>query len=777
MNKLLLWVIVSMFCFGSVNSFVASDFYNTQLVHYFPLNEVSGLNAQNYGVGQLNATANSSVWMTANGLRFARVNNSQLINSSNTNVKVGLSTVPNVTWGGHVRFNATNDASLRITVDSGSDRNYLIKKVGNNFSCSLNYGAGSFEEIIANFSVTNNTWYAVYCTYESGGGANNFKLYVNGTQVKASSIGGNAGFETSAGGIINIGGGFSGSSFVDVREVALWNVTLTSANISVLSQFSLNNDSIVFGNPTTANGVTKYFGLNNYVEMTVNATSTGFTNLTLYLFNNSGLYNWTFTNNNNNAYVNITGLPVSTYYFNATAQNSTGSMISTDTRSFSVSYVLLNVTARNFTGGFINGFNMSLNGVSFVASGGSLLLNISPFVSYVLSFNNSLYANYETVYVANDSINQYYSTVLYPLNSLFFQTYLESTGGVLASNLTSIVLVNNEYSYNLSTNNNGFGIIQGVYPGSYYVSFSHPSYVLRKLYLTVLPFSSQNVSVFLNNGTAILFNYKDAGATPIPGVLFRMYTFVNGVLTLVNSDVADSSGRVQFYAMSNKYYAFNSSKSGYNDYFNFYSQLLFTSYDIKLSQSSVGNITPSAWISFSPQSFVNGRSHNFSIIFVSPFGSLNSYQYVLTAPGVMLNGSGLISTGQIFVNNFSIPWSSVSQVVMVNYSFLLENGVSDSRSFTFYTTAPYLNKTLVDIGDKSYGMLGGDKIFWLSIILLVVMGVVWLGAGFEASLMMGGLVVFLLSSTGFITIPWIPLMSVLLAFIIMLLVLKAWGGR
>ena len=266
---------------------------------------------------------------------------------------------------------------------------------------------------------------------------------------------------------------------------------------------------------------------------------------------------------------------------------------------------VLNVSATNWTGGSVSSFNVSLAGRSYGTTSGSLLAYIVRNYSYSVLFEYPLFASQSVAFTSNSSYYQSLSTMLLPFNALFFQTYLETSGAKLESNLTNISIVETSglAQYSVQTNGSGFAFLQNVSVGSYYVSFDNPSYAVRRVFVNVSNSSSQWVYGYLSNGTAILFNYRSVGGNVIPGVLFELFAFVNGTLTKIGSDLSDPTGRVQFFALESTFYAMNSSKTGYQSYFVSYPQILFTSYDITLYESSTASITPSAYVSFSPNSF------------------------------------------------------------------------------------------------------------------------------------------------------------------------------
>jgi hypothetical protein len=75
-----------------------------------------------------------------------------------------------------------------------------------------------------------------------------------------------------------------------------------------------------------------------YIYVNVSVSDVNFFNMTLMLFNSTGLYNQTLSNSNN-IDVNFTGLPDEIYFFNATAYDLAGNVNYTETRNVTISAV------------------------------------------------------------------------------------------------------------------------------------------------------------------------------------------------------------------------------------------------------------------------------------------------------------------------------------------------------------------------------------------------------------------------------------------------------
>jgi hypothetical protein len=172
------------------------------------------------------------------------------------------------------------------------------------------------------------------------------------------------------------------------------------------------NPAISFTTPTDNSSAT----LNrNFIQINVTANDTNLKNITIYIYNSTGLYNST-NSTASPLFINWTGLPDGVYYFNATAFDNAGNLNKTETRNvtidtanptiqftsptdnssatYSRNYVQINVSATdsslknvtiylyNSTGGLVN----SSNGTA-----SPLFANFSVTVDGNYSFNATAY--------------------------------------------------------------------------------------------------------------------------------------------------------------------------------------------------------------------------------------------------------------------------------------------------------------------------------------------------------------------------------------------------
>lgn len=436
----------------------------------------------------------------------------------------------------------------------------------------------------------------------------------------------------------------------------------------------------------------------------------------------------------------------------------------------------LTINVSNYTGGLISSYVVNVTNINLSISNSytfnnPALVNLTQNYVYRIVIDATNYALDNFTYTPTTT-TAIIDRTLQPSNSLSFQMFTES--GVALTSLTSISLTSTSGNYNGTTNATGGKQFTLINPGVYTAQFSNTGYQPRQLQVNVVDRTTQSFNVYMNNGTAILFNYKDYGGRALEGVNLKIYTYVNNNLTLVGEYLSDVTGRVQWYATSNTYYFFTNTLSGYTNN-NFYlNPVLFSSYDIPMGVSTAGQYTPTAYLSYNPSSFYTGRTGNLTIRFESPYSSLTSYQYAFTYCSSTINNSGSTSIGQTFSNAYSIDCEGIATL---SYTWFLNNGATQSGSYNFVIVKPWQNKTIMNIGDKSYGMLLGDKVFWLTLIMIVVMGSAYLAVGMEGSLLFGGILLLIMTTSGYIPITAIPLYYVFGFAIIIILVFKGYGGK
>jgi hypothetical protein len=295
---------------------------------------------------------------------------------------------------------------------------------------------------------------------------------------------------------------------------------------------------------------------------------------------------------------------------------------------------------------------------------------------------------------------------------------------------------------------NGSGLVSGLNPDNYTIAVSMSSFSTKHYRVSVVDRTYQNVSMYMSNGSAVIFNFKTTGGTVLSGALLRIYTYINGSLILVESGVSDVSGKFQAYLLPNEAYYFNASNSGYSPNWFSLNPVLYTSYDITLIPYASGTTNPSATISYSPTVFFVGTP-NMSISVASSFCALTNFSFNVSWDSSSNSNSTTNGCGY----TFNVPLNLTSATyVNVFYQYYLSNGAYQNWTFTYALTTPLTNHTLMTIGTNTYGMLVGDRVWLATIIVLIVMGVGFVALGVGGSLVFGSIFWMLFGQANFV--PW-----------------------
>ena len=553
-------------------------------------------------------------------------------------------------------------------------------------------------------------------------------------------------------------------SNTDLTFIAGWGGSDTNPQgYNIKSITTSYDDSIMFNSPSDSGS--KLLSTSNNLIVNVSNSMGGFINMTVYVYNSTGLFNYSFTTASS-LLLNVSVPIVSgSYFYNVSAFNSSGKFNST-TNIVSFSYPSLNIFARDSTGSALSSFNISLKNLadnsttnySGVNSNQSFNVIGNRLYSYNVSASNYAINNgsFTASLVSYNTLN----LTMLPFNSINITVRDESTGGLIYSSPnTSLTLVSSS-GVVTSTVLNGTKLIQGLSSDSYVLTFTKTNYSNRKYYITVSDGSFQNVNAYLNNGTTVAFNFKSNSGASVSGVAFYVYTYVNGTSTLVQSDISDITGTIQVALEPNKYYSFFAMKNGYANNSFSVSQVLYSSYDVIMTSSNQNIVVPSASVYISPTSFFKGQNVNLNIQFVSQYSSLTNYTYVVSYPGGSTNGFGSNSHGQTFNNSFNLNNAVLNSVVNVYYSYTLSNGVIFSNNLSYPITYTLSNRTWATMGNSVDSVTGQDSVtgYYVGerVLIVVFISIILFGVGWSIGGAMAGLIFALVPILFFINAGFVP---------------------
>lgn len=537
----------------------------------------------------------------------------------------------------------------------------------------------------------------------------------------------------------------------ETRTFTIYNITT-----GTITNPTLNQNISEFLNTSWTNSSTTNNSVNiNAFKINLLNSDSSF-NRTLQSLNNASL-----SFNNINMYNQ--NLSVGQYYVQVEVNDTNNNKANYSNILFNyVSNAKLNITALNYTGGSVSSFNLSVLELNtstltnYPSVAGKVVIDAIKYYQYQILLNASNYA-LGRANITSTSNAQTYQFTLYPYNALNISLRQESDGSIVYGN-TSLAFIG-DLGSSLSTNMNGTKLITGFQADTYSLTAIYSSYV-RTGRITIPEGSYQEYSIYINNGTNVLFNFISVSGTTLDGVELNVYAYINGVLTLVETAISDSTGRAQVHLEANKYYYFSASKSGYNSYPFDYPQILFSSYDVTMTSSSSGSdVEPSAQVIYSPSSFARFQYVNFRTEFISTHNNLVSYSYILTTPSGSFNGSGTTSGGQLFNNSFNLINVSLNEYVTLYYEYTLNNGVYFNNTLRFPIVYTYSNRTWNSMGtninastgqDSITGWFIGERVLIVAFIMVIMFGVGFVFAGAGAGLIFSLIPLLFFLRAGFV---------------------------
>lgn len=390
--------------------------------------------------------------------------------------------------------------------------------------------------------------------------------------------------------------------------------------------------------------------------------------------------------------------------------------------------------------------------------------------TFVIDATGYAYANY-TINISNTSNTSYgYVFTLYGSNSILFNIYDESTGlPINANNSIRFTSIYGEFTNYTGTNYTFFK--QDLLPIEHSLLVSSYGYSPRTYTVTIGNKTTQVLNVYLaiNTSTTIFTLYDTDTSELLDNVSVSMYRTINGSWTVIESKYSDISGRIQFTYLPSVNYKFYLSKSGYEDYVFYLDPILFSSYDIKMTKTTLLNYSQNLdgiSIIYSPQSFNNNANNTFGIIFASPFGSLLTYGFNITYPnGTSVTASydtnGVNAIGEQFTTSFNITNATTFDTVRLDYYY--QTSIAGRRNFTVFLPINFLGNstdgnTLMNLKNNLYGMGIFERIFIATLIVLVSVGIATLIGQPLLGLILGLFIFGYLVFIGFLPI-WIVLPS------------------
>lgn len=409
----------------------------------------------------------------------------------------------------------------------------------------------------------------------------------------------------------------------------------------------------------------------------------------------------------------------------------------------------------------------SLNYSGWAGEDQSSVTNYSFYLingSYNVTIDNPDYAL--TTAQANITVDgaTNYTFTLYKSNSVRIYLWDEITGNPILDNITI------RWTSNLTTWENttdtGQLFVSNITAHEYELLFYAGNYSTRTYTITVGNRTTQILNAYMiNSEYSSIFTMKDidTGDT-LDSVSITMYKLINSTWTTVESKTSDISGKAQFYYDPIASYKFFLARSDYEDYVFFLNPILFSTYDVFMTKTTVLNYSvdfDDISIIYAPAIFYNNDNVSFNYLISSPDGTLTDYSITLTYPGGSSTASGVNAIGEQLTTWVNITGATSFDSVTLEYNYTTT--LSGERSFKVYLPIIVSNSTSgtwLANKNTTYGLGLFERLLIVTIIVLFAVGIATLVGQIVPGLVIGlflfGFMVFI----GFVPI-WAILPSML----------------
>lgn len=474
---------------------------------------------------------------------------------------------------------------------------------------------------------------------------------------------------------------------------------------------------------------------------------------------------------------NISNFSTGTYYIKVEATDTNGLTSFDISEPFNITSLLVikfknaytNTYQTNFTGWvYSGGLNQTFNS----GNESNVTLNVLNGLVQVYverdnySITTSNYYNF-TLNTTPQILNLTMS--IYTTNSIYILIKDESTANLInQSILLELQYLNMTIgNYNTST---GILYIDNLTDGEYTLVFSGGfgvNYTARTYIVSVADRSTQTLNAFLTiSGNSVIIKTADSFSQEIlQDATISLYKSINNTWSLIEIKDTDITGRAQFSYVPLTKYRFIIQKTGYITKSFDLNPILYSSYDVLLDRQIVYTFTGSqedVKITWTPQQYFANETTNFTMIFSSATGVLNSYGVNISAPCTSYNFSGNNSIGETFQQSFTINCSHYRDTINITYYYTSVGNPQKIYHAQYFISGTYSasSYTWINMRQNHFGMGLLERIFIVVLLALIVGGTSYLMIGGIGALLLSLFIFGYFLSTGFI-----PMWSVIISLI------------
>ena len=424
--------------------------------------------------------------------------------------------------------------------------------------------------------------------------------------------------------------------------------------------------------------------------------------------------------------------------------------------SFNATDIWNNLAIQNFT---LIITNITLGGTLYnqTTTNGSLNLSLLQGYTYHVQFitPNGSYEYANATLPANASAHHYEFEVL-PAPSIDITIRDADDNTIITENIT-IQLINNASGTTNYTITGGF-FSNAITPGTYTIRIESANYSQSIYTVLVNEGSVYFLTAYLQFAPeTVVMQYVDSISSSIvlPDTSVSQERIVNGTWQVISSKVTDVTGRTSFRYADDIAYRFTAIKTGYGSKIFTLDPILFSSYTINMERDTALDFDQdfqNVYVGYNPKIFYDGEQNQVNITFSSPTGTFTSYNYTITYPNGTKTGTGINVVGESFTIDFNITGSTYSD--RVNITITYDTSIGPPRTYTYQHTiiiTPGDNTFIANV-NNTYGLGILERLIIGTLIIVIVAGLITIGAGSLWGLGMALFIMGLWISIGFW--PW-----------------------
>jgi len=468
-------------------------------------------------------------------------------------------------------------------------------------------------------------------------------------------------------------------------------------------------------------------------------------------------------------------------WFNQNQTFSVTALSNTTQTVQNLSYANLTISAKDgTTNASLTGYNLTITSLNWSWSGetATAVTNHSFYLvngTYNVIVSMPGYAN--TTAVANVTVSGHtnYTFTLYKSNSVSITIRDEITGNIITDNVTVRWSDNSTTWENVTSTGQLF--VHNITATNYTLLFYSSNYSTRTYTITVGPSSTQFLTAYMISSTySTIFTIKDIDTGDIlDGASITMYKLINSTWTTVESKTSDISGKAQFYYDPIANYRFYLANTDYNDYVFYLNPILFPTYDVFMTKTSVLNYSvdfDDISFIYSPTSFNNNENTTMNFLISSPSGTLTNYGIKVTYPGGTDSASGVNAIGEQLSVDVNVTGATAFDYVVLEFNYTTSLSGERTYIFNLPINVNVSSGTWLTNKDKTYGLGIFERMLIATIIILFIVGIATMVGQALPGIALGMFVFMFLVFIGFVPL-WVILPSMLIG--VLFLVWKSGG--